>query len=518
MKSIMKLNNYKIISILSLVLIISCTDLEIEESDSVISDSDSEFTGVDDVDAFLDDLYNGSNGATLKTIIESQENLYALNEVTTDELLVPTRGTDWGDNGIWRKLHEHTWDPLHDYVLNNWNNLNQLVFNTTLAIDTRSGGTPVQVARAKFLRAWAMFWIMDMYGQAPFREPDDGPDVNPSVLSRSEAFDFILEDLNTALPDLPDGTPGSATNDANKAAAQFLLAKMYLNKHIYLGVPTPEVSDMQQVVDLVDDITLSGFQLQSGYFEIFEPSSDSETILFTSSSVGNRMWNGLHYNQNSPDNGGGGWNGWCTLAEFYGLFEGDPDINIPGSGQEERRGYVPTDGSHLGIGYGFLIGQQYDENGDELRDRPGNPLDFTKNLPALTGNNERTGIRTIKYHPENGAFQGHQIVFRYADAYLMKAEAIFRGASSGSDPLTMINNLRNIRSASPLSSLDEQGILDERGRELYKEFWRRNDLIRFGQFAQPWEFKINNDDFRNLFPIPGTAILSNPNLSQNPGY
>ncbi len=513
----MKKEHFKssLLIVLSMLLVVSCTDLEIEESDSLIADSETEFTGIEEPGPFIENLYSGD----LKGIIENQQDLYALNEVTTDELLVPTRGTDWGDNGIWRKLHEHTWDTQHPYVLNNWNNLNQLVFRASQIIDDRTtNANDEEKANAKFIRAYAMFWVMDMYGQAPFRNPGDGPEIDPMVMTRAEAFDFILDDLNTALSDLPTRGPSEENLRPTKAAANFLLAKLYLNKHIYLGTGTPAAADMTKVIDLVDTITADGYALQSGYFDIFKPDVDTETIFFTISSVGNRMWNGLHYNQNAPENAGGGWNGWSTLAEFYDLFEGDPNTNVPGSGQEERRGFVPTDGSNLGIGFGFLIGQQYDENGNPLTDRPGNPLFFEKEFPGLAGNNERTGIRTIKYHPENGEFQGHQIIFRYADAHLMKAEALFRGGTGSGDALTMVNELRDIRSAQDLGALTEQDLINERGRELYKEFWRRNDLIRFGKFADAWDLKINTDDFRALFPIPATALLTNPNLSQNPGY
>jgi len=210
------------------------------------------------------------------------------------------------------------------------------------------------------------------------------------------------------------------------------------------------------------------------------------------------------------------------LSEFYDTFEGDANINVPESGQEERRGFVPTDGSNLGIGYGFLIGQQYDETGAAMTDRVGNQLDFTRELPGLLGNNEVTGIRLIKYHPENGGFTGHQILFRYADAHLMKAEAILRGGTSSETALGLVNELRAMRNANgntaPLSALTEQDMLDERGRELYGEFWRRNDLIRFGKFSDAWQYKSNTDVTRVLFPIPATAIISNPNLVQNEGY
>ena len=488
---------------------VGCTNLEIEQTDSIFADLSGEFTGVD-AEGSLSGLYNDIRSQT-----ETQDNLYALTEVSSDEFVVPTRGTDWGDNGIWRTLHSHTWSPTHQRIKNTWNDQNRNVYNATTIIDSRSNPTAQQAAEAKFIRAYSMFWLIDMFGQVPFRTPDEGPDVNPTVMSRSEAYDFAVKDLTEAIPDLPSIGPSTELIGASKAAGMFLLAKFYLNKHIFTGSGTADASDMAQVISLVDDIKAEGFNLQEGYFELFEDSVNDETIWFTTSGVGPNIWNTLHYNQIVPDQAGG-WNGFTTIAEFYDLFEGDPNINTPGSGQEERRGFVPTDGTNYGIGNGFLIGQQYDANGNPYKDRAGGPLVFTKELPGLLGNNERTGIRVIKYNPANGAFANHKVVFRYADAHLMKAEATFR---SGGDATALINELRTLRGASPIGSVTEQDIIDERGRELYGEQWRRNDLIRFGQFTQPWSYKeVSGDETKNLYPIPATAIISNPNLVQNPGY
>lgn len=526
--------NLLLISVLALG-IYSCTDLEIEETDSLIVNQTGEFTGVSDVQATLDGIYDALRGQ-----IATQENLYALNEASTDELLVPTRGTDWGDNGVWRLLHQHNWSPIHPHVRNVWNNQNQNVFRTTEVIDSRSNPSPQQEAEARFLRAFSMFWIMDLYGQVPFRGPDEGIDVDPVVYTRQEAFDFILNDLNTAMPNLPEVGPGDGTFKANKAAAHFLLAKLYLNKHIYLGNDSAATADMESVVQHINEIENAGFGLVEGYFGIFSENLDNETIFYTNADWGNKIWHTLHYNQNTPANSGGGWNGFTTLAEFYDLFEGDPNSNYIGDGQEERRGFVPTEGSVVGvdfdgdgepdtldededgmldgsqIGFGFLIGQQYDIDGSELEAEIGKNLIFTKELPGLLGNDQSTGIRVIKYHPSNGSYTGHQILFRYADAHLMKAEAILRGATG--DAAALVNELRTLRKAEPLGSVTLETLLDERGRELYGEYWRRNDLIRFGEFTSTWEFKDNTQEFRVLYPIPASAIISNPNLTQNPGY
>lgn len=521
MKKMNYFNLLKKIWVVPAIFLMASCDLDIEGTDSVITgESDGTFTGVASVPGSVNDLYNSVYGQ-----LGDQANFFALNEVTTEEFLVPTRGTDWGDNGIWRTLHAHTWGASHQYVLTVWNQFNQNVFRATQAIDDRStaGRTDELIAEARFLRAFSMWVIMDHYGVAPFRGVDEGPEIDPVVLTRAEALQFVIDDLEAAIPDLPVRGPSDDNSRANRAAGRMMLAKVLLNAHIYDGSGSPSATNMQAVIDLVDDIAADGYALQSGYFELFESSVDNETIWFLNTSVGNRIWNGLHYNMNAPgQNDGGGWNGFSTLAEFYDLFEGPSNSNNLGEGQEERRGYVVTgadaNADNLGMGIGFLLGQQYNEDGTPLTDRPGSPLVYTREFPGLNGNNERTGIRVLKYHPKNGAFTGHEIMFRYADAHLMKAEAMMR---MGGDPTAMVNELRAIRSASALGSVSESELIDERGRELYMEFWRRNDLIRFGQFTKDWEFKDAisvGDENRNLFPIPADALLSNPNLQQNPGY
>lgn len=532
----MKRKNFKNLMVIALssAFVLSCTNLEIEETDSIFPETtDSGFNGVEDPGSAVTQLYNDLNGQLL-----DQANLYALSEVSTDAQLVPTRGTDWGDNGIWRTLHSHTWSPSHQYILNTWNQFNQNVFRASEIIDSRSNATADQIADAKFVRAFSMWIIMDLFGQVPFREVDEGPEISPRVLSRTEALEFVLSDLNDAISGLPEATAGDqdATQRGSKSAARYLKAKVLLNKHIYNGSGSPDSGDMNEVVSLVDQIAAQGFALQDGYFDIFRETADSETIWFRPASVGNRMWNTLHYNQ-APEMTGGGWNGFTTLAEFYDLFEGDPNSNTPGSNQEERRGFVPqegvlfdgtvgSDGNNDGyvdgsnIGFGFLLGQQYDYDGTKLKTRPGGDLAFTKELPGLVGNGEDTGIRLIKYNPRYGAFANHLIVFRYADAHLMKAEAILNGASGG-DATALVNELRVLRDATPLGSVDAQAMIDERGRELWGEMWRRNDLIRFGQYTKDWQFKEPTsvgDATKELYPIPVNALLSNPNLVQNPGY
>jgi hypothetical protein len=513
-------------SAVALMLLAPSCSLDLEESDSMLTRGESAiFNGSANPGATLDDIYNAISGET-----GDQANLYALTEVTTDELLVPTRGTDWGDNGVWRTLHTHTWGSTHEYVLNVWNNKNSGVLKASEILDPlTTTETAEQKAHAHFVRAYNMWIIMDFYGQVPFRNPSDGPAVLPRVMSRTEAYDMIVSDLEEAIAGLPASNP---TQDkklrAVKATARFFLAKVKLNANVYKGAYG--TGDLQAVIDLVDDIEDDGYSLVSGYFDIFSgPTFENTDVIWNvSAGMGNRAWNGLHYNQAHSGNGGGGWNGFTTLSEFYDKFEGPPNSNAIGGGQEERRGYTQTlastNASNEGFGFGFQFGQMYGWKSGaavELETRTGDPLVFTKELPGLIGNNEVTGIRLLKYSPANGAFTEGVVMARFADAHLMRAEAKLRLGNTA-DALADVNELRALRTNTPaLASLTEEELLDERGRELYTEGWRRNDLIRFGKFKDSWQFKGGEntaDGHTDLFPIPSAALLSNPNLVQNPGY
>jgi len=477
----------------------ACTNLEVETTDSVLTPiTGNTFAG--DAGALLSSAYRNLNQ------FQDQDQVYSLTEHTTDEMIPPTRGTDWGDNGVWRTLHAHTWDATHNYILGSWNRLNGSIFlcNQVLA-STMPAPTTQQIAEAKFLRAFYMFHVMDFWGKVPFRNISDGVDVNPRVLSRSEAFDFVEKDLTDALADLPALSPGGDATLATKASANALLAKLYLNKAVYkaanpAGPYTFDPADMTKVINHCDAVIAAGFTPDPDYFNIFKPTGTKETIFTANGNGGspaNRYHMTLHYDQS-------GWNGFTTLADFYNKFE---------NGDQRKGKDGAKDGTaNSGVGYGFLVGQQFTDSGTPITNsRDGKPLVYTPDVP-LAGANTAQGIRVIKYHA--GSY-GKYIFLRFADVWLMKAEAQLR---SGGDALTTVNTLRTVRGAAPLGSINESSMLDERGRELYWEGWRRNDQIRFGTFDDAWSYKSVTDPTKVLFPIPQQALDSNPNLRQNDGY
>jgi hypothetical protein len=172
---------------------------------------------------------------------------------------------------------------------------------------------------------------------------------------------------------------------------------------------------------------------------------------------------------------------------------------------------------------GFNYGQQYDTEGNVITTRGGTPLSFTFECP-LDGASEEQGVRVLKYHPRDKPVNVRRtpndfLIWRYADALLMKAECLARKGDMGS-ALALVNQLREKRKAPALASIELIDVLRERGRELYWEGHRRQDMIRFGTFLLPKTSKeFTSPSTALLIPIPQTAIeASGGKLQQNQGY
>lgn len=505
------------------LVVAACTDLATTVEDGIgVEVVEGSTPPIADPTAALIGVYNQLRQ------LRGVTNTFALMGHTSDEMMGPTRGTDWSDFGVWRQLHAHTWDPSHGQVLGSWNQLNEGIFRATQVVDAPAS-TPRQVAEARFLRAFFAFYVMDLFGQVPFRPSDAPPAAIPDVMDRPAAFDFIVEDLLAARPELPSLTAGSDAGTASQEAVDFLLARLSLNRAVYTtstpanpsaGPYTFDNADMDEVITRVQSIIDNPYTDLTEFWDNFHWNNTdlSNELVFVKREApatgGNftTFWWTLHYH-NSPT---GCCNGFVTLGAFYDLFE-QADIR--------RSAYIPEMTPQTGIWAGMLEGQQYsgyidpDTPLEPLTDRGGNPLIFTREVD-LFYSNEGMGLRVVKYlvNPDQFNEPGTDFIFfRYADALLMKAEAHFRKGETG-EALTIVNQIRANRGASQLTSLTEQDLLDERGRELYWEGWRRHDQVRFGVFTEEWEQKPASEAHRVMFPIPQRALDTNPNLVQVQGY
>ena len=465
--------------------------------------------------------------------IQGHVSVFALQEVSTDARIMPTRGPDWDDNGKWRALFAHTWDANNERVRETYTQLNGVIYATTDLL--RFSPTAQQQAEARFLRAWASFLVLDLYDQVLYREPGEQLSQLARVRKGTAALDFIVSEINAVQASLPEAPVSRATKDA----ARVLLMKCYLNKGVYANrtAPTFAAADMNQVIKLADEIISSNkYSFTANYFDNFAPNNTAigrENIYTQANTLGDSgptrdLWKFVsHYNMRPVD----GYNGPATTAAFYDLFEA----------ADKRRGVAydvpggpPNPGRRINVG--FLIGQQYNLTTDApLIIRSGAPLIFTKeiNLFETGADLEAKGIRPVKYPVDytseaaggNGCENDH-VSFRLADVLLMKAEAILRGGTAtsagsyGATAVAIVNAVRThpSRGASALATLTLDQLIDERGRELYSESWRRQDLIRFGKFLAARKDKPASNPKYLIYPIPQTQVDINSNITQNPGY
>jgi len=488
----------------------SCTKLE-ENLNSELNEQQAQayLSTHTDFDVLLETVYRDFDNTFC-----DYHNVFALQEVTTDEAIVPSRPSGWDDDGIWRALYTHTWDADHIKIVNTYTALNKGAFDATniLSFDPN----PQVAAKARFLRAYFMYTLLDLYGKFPFRDPGTELSLLPKVYEGQDAINFIISEVEAVLNELPADAPDY---EANKNAAYGLLARMYLNKGVYGNQSSPEFdqADMDKVITYAN--LVSGKSLNF-YWNNFQPNNGeiSTEIIFSDQSLGGTRNNGQQWimygtmlaEATLPQ--GGGWNGWATTPDFYNSFT-DGDI---------RKSYDDSVVTKKGgFNMGFLVGQQFEPGGtDPIQD-----VIITIDITTMTGESNYSGVRVMKYAPDydNASSQNDDwILIGYSDVLLMKAEALFRNGRAD-EALDIVNNLRSNRCASPgslspLTSLTESDLLAERGRELYWQDCRRTDLIRFGKFLDARLLKPLSDPKYLLFPLPRAAVLANENLIQNPGY
>ena len=515
------MKHYKLIQILIAAIgflsTTSCTDLEETVLDEQLGAN--LINNPDNVQALINPPYG-----SLRRTIEWYD-YWALQEVSTDEVIIPTRGTDWYDNGAWQELHLHSWTSDHIRMKNVWDALSQGVSRANTAIYyigqfEQNETTRQYITEARFLRAYFMYLINDLFGQVPFRKADELDfSQSPEVLNRKDAADYIIAELNEILPDLKTKSEVGSER-ATAGAAQTLLAKVYLNYEVYTGE-----AKWTEAINACDAVINSGtYEVASDYWAMFQKNvaEHPEFILRVPMDDMVDMGSGsvwinftLHYSQ-TFGNITSLWNGPSTTKTFFDTWDQENDIRF----------YDDRNIDELGFNQGFMVGRQYGIDGTPLEQRNGEPLIFIPEVD-LQSSPENAGIRVNKFAPNPNTERQFSSpndvpIMRISDVYLIRAEAKFRnGDEDGA--LDDINHLRSKRSAEgknlPLrTSLSLEDILNERGFELYWEGLRRQDLIRFGEFTAEYQEKPVTEETKTIYPLPTSAVDVNENLMQNPGY
>lgn len=486
--------------------------------------------------------------------------LAQLNEATTDEVIVPARGQDWSEGGFWYRVNSHQWtdEEFGSFWSTHYrgvNNANRLIFQFEQAVQD---GATTQETAAPFIsellamRAFYYLWLLDAYGNVPI--VTDFTDTEyPSQPSsdfeegRSQVFQFVEQELQDNLQNLSTDARGTYGR-MNQWVAHMTLAKLYINAEVYTG--NARWSDA--LIHLNAIINSGNYSLAANYHDNFVTANDGspENIfvvpydrVFLSGFNLHQMT--LHYgSQNTYNFQFQPWNGWSATQKIYESVI-DPTQN-PGP-QGQVWGVMPTaDDAGLERTQGtlddrlgnFIVGPQYTAAGDRVTDtgiysdfdRNGPPLTFTPAVNDLESIACRQcGARIGKYQFDvsgiGSSLSNDFVIFRYADVLLLKAEALWRQNPGSGEALALVNRIRTRSGVHPFTELNADRILAERGRELFWEQTRRQDLIRFEgvdggetRYNDPWQFKPVSGAFRNVAAIPEGQLQTNSNLIQNPGY
>ena len=430
-------------------------------------------------------------------------------ELSTDEAVMA-----WNDASI-KDFHWQTWAPNDVFIAAVYSRIMYTVALCNEYIRATTGNTDAEIvkynAEAKFLRALAYYHAIDLFGNPPFVTEADAPGAFfPKQTTRAALFTYIETELKAIENVL--GAPKFEYARADQAAAWTLLAKLYLNAKVYVGQ-----DKNAECATYCAKVIAAGYTLAPKYANNFTADNNlSPEMIFpvTSDGQSTQTYGGMTYLVHAEIGGsmppaqfgvGGGWGGIRTTSAFVSKFA---DI----TGATDKRAMIWTAGQKLDIND---IGQFTD----------GYAITKYSNLTS-------TGAAAPHSHPD--FVDTDYPLFRLADVYLMYAEAVLRGATTGNATAALgyVNAIRtraygntngNITSAQ--MTLDF--ILDERSRELYWEGHRRTDLIRYAKFTGgaylwPWKGKVaagtSTESFRDLYPIPSNDLGANPTLKQNPGY
>ncbi len=470
--------------------------------------------------------------------------VYDLQTFGSDEALLPTRGTDWYDGGIWQAMYKHSWNPGHEVIKNAWLYLYKVIAMCNKSIQVILGHqnllTPIQTEwyymEARALRAIYYWYLLDLYGNVPLVTSTGVPISDVRQSSRSEVFEFVRNELELVAPYLPmrnSAENGEFYGRVTQPVVTFVLAKLYLNAEVYATDdwtvnPRRKAQDMVFVINgmkmnaweacihYCDLLKEMGFRLEERYFSNFTVDNDNsceniwtipmDRVLFFNQQQ--NIFRSYHW-RHAAAYGFKGENG--TSASLTTLR-----VNHYGEENEDTRFKI-----------NYWAGMVSDLSGMSIPDKQGEPLVYYPLEVALnlTGapHMETAGARMKKYEIDpdaarDGKVMDNDIVlFRYADVLLMEAEAKVRNGESGQKELDQVRR----RAQMPLVPATLDNIYDERLVELAWEGWRRIDMIRFDRYRSEYtgEGSVDESDHHTIvFPIPAAAMDLNRNLVQNPGY
>ena len=470
--------------------------------------------------------------------------IYDYNTLTTDEAIIPIRGGNWYDGGLWENMYDHTWTATDTDLYNVWKYLYKVIVLSTKSLETiekhKALLTEQQrvdyAAEVRAVRAMYYYYAMDMFGRIPILQSSTQKTADIRQSNRSDVFWYVVKELQDVAPLLANehsNLQGNYYGRVTRPVAWFLLAKLSLNAEVYtdddwtdssrpdgktimFDIDGNKKNAWQTCIHYCDLITAAGYKLEADYTKNFAVHNEgSKENIFTIPLDKILYLNEFHYLFRSRHYAHGGAysgaseNGTCATLHTMavnGFGTDTPDARLD---MNFYTGKVEVDGKYVTL-----------DDGTPLEYKP---LAVEKNLTA-SPYLETAGARMKKYEVDRTAYSDGRmpdndiVLYRYADVLLMKSEAKVRNGESGDEEMNAVRS----RVGMPSLSATIDNILNERLLELVWEGWRRQDMIRFGTYCNQYDIhtpsEADKKGYTTVFPIPEKAHELNPNLKQNPGY
>ena len=509
--------------------------------------------------------------------------VHTFQEFSSDASMIPGRQGDWVDGGAWQNIFLHNFESSVSKYNDVWNNLYRVIGLANSSIDRLNkylGEHPEYadyVYELRALRAVYYYYVMDLFGQVPLVVSSEVSANEVEQSNRSDVFKFVTSELAECIPHLSDSksqNEGEYYGRITKAVAYMCMAKCAINAPVYtIDDTTPTsysafvgidksgkataseeqgnaISEMGKKINITldgetrnawetaaycaDQIASLGYRLQPSYADNFIVANQNsvENIWTRPNDCVNykiedyNIVRTLHYNHGGAI-GYQGWNGACSSKQqmlVYGYGTANPDPRL------KLNFYTDKD-------YMEETGKAVE---DGATDKPLEYMPLAVKVDFSAADDPHAmkcaGARMKKYEFDKSttqqySFNNDLVIWRYADALLLKAEAEYRMGNKA-EALTIVNEVRARVAATPRTELTLNDILDERMLELAWEGVRRQDQIRFCTFTEPTADRFKgvthnasagdyNDDtqgYTMVYPIPYAVLNLNKKLHQNPGY
>ena len=486
-----------------------------------------------------------------------------LQELTTDEMVCPKRGSDWYNSGEYYRLHYHTWSPDDRFVVNTYDGTTGGISRALEAKSDLQGvdynaiglNDAVKADHINQLNAITAYFYMrglDYFGGMPIYYS-----VDDDLCARStarETYAHIETLLKDAIPALSKKTTLGASEDGyiKQAAAAALLAQLYFNAVAYIGE-----EHFDECAEICRDIiggVYGTYELDKTWYgpHCFDNNTSPEVIWTVPSENSKVEWNWYFkyfYHYSSYEYFGietAGYNGFMLTpsldpqGRYYTQWKlGNPYQKF--NDKDLRKKPYRYLGSRKYEGM-FLVGDQTNPNNPSQqclgqKEYSGKVINLVDQVArfsevgtkynsvaeltsTMADGEENSGVRLVKAPQPNLddkllRWNPDCPVIRLSEIYYMLAECELR-AGDKKTAAGLINQVRGRNfegGADPnpvtADNLDEYRMLDEWMIEFLGEGRRRTDLIRWDKFVTEswWDHTPLNDKNKNLFPIDRKSVV-----------